>query len=415
MTSSISTTCCIVGAGPAGAMLALLLARKNVSVVLLESQGDFDRDFRGDSMHPAIMEVLDQIGLADELLSLPHSRIRSASLPTTQSLSLSFEELQGKFRFMTLMPQQSFLEFLTDRARRYPNFSLVMNATVRELIVVGGKARGVRYDSGEGMREVKADLTVGADGRTSTVRRQAGLQAVTYGSAIDVLWLRLSRKPTDPEGIISGAGRGLLMLAADRGDQWQVGVMIPKGGFREIRAAGVGSLRTVLTEILPGLADRASELDDWRQVAMLSVRADRLRKWYLPGLLMIGDAAHVMSPVAGNGINYAVADAVAAVNILAAPLAEGSLTPEHLRAVQRRRDWPTRVTQFSVARAQNRLLAAFSGSRTRPPILVRLAFSVPWLRRQAIRWAAYGIRPERLVDPGIGEGNIEAQAEGDHP
>jgi 2-polyprenyl-6-methoxyphenol hydroxylase-like FAD-dependent oxidoreductase len=383
-------------------MLALLLARANVPVVLLESGSDFDRDFRGDSLHPAIMEVLDQLGLADDCLALPHSEIRTAALPTKPPLSLSFGELRGRFQFMTLMPQRHFLEFLTEKASQYPAFTLIMNATVRELILTNGQVVGVRYSSGNSLHEIRAVLTVGADGRSSTVRRKADLASAAYGSAIDVLWLRLSRKTADPEGIVAGGGEGMMILAADRRDLWQIGVIIPKGTYRTMRSEGVELLRRAIAAAIPVLADRVRELEDWHQVAMLSVRADRVKKWYRPGLLVIGDAAHVMSPVAGNGINYAIADAVAAANILAAPLGNGSLTTDHLAAVQRRRAWPTRVTQFAVARVQDRLLAAFSGGRTRPPRLVRIALCLPLIRRQAIRIAAYGIRPER-VDPDLAD------------
>lgn len=393
------TTCCVVGAGPAGAMLALLLARQNIPVVLLESQADFDRDFRGDSIHPAIMEVLDQLGLADLLLELPHRKIRAVSLPTDPPLSLSFDDLPGRFGFMTLMAQHRFLEFLTNQAARYPAFTLIMNATARALIEDGGRVRGVRYHDGHHLHEVRAVLTVGADGRSSTVRRAADLPAVTYGSAIDVLWLRLPRWDSDPEGIIEGFSDGYMVLAVDRGDRWQLGLVIAKGDFRRIRAAGLEPLRKAVASAVPVMADRVHELTDWRQVAMLSVRADRLKRWHRPGLLLIGDAAHAMSPVAGNGINYAVADAVAAANVLAAPLASGSISSRHLAAVQRRRNWPTRITQFAVGRAQHRLLAAISSGRAGPPAPVRLAFRIPFLRRQAIRIAAFGLRPERVASP----------------
>jgi 2-polyprenyl-6-methoxyphenol hydroxylase-like FAD-dependent oxidoreductase len=378
-------------------MLALLLARQNIPVLLLESHADFDRDFRGDSIHPAIMEVLDQLGLADLLLELPHRKIRAVSLPTDPPLSLSFDDLPGRFGFMTLMAQHRFLEFLTGQAARYPAFILIMNATVRELIRDGGRVQGVRYHDGHQLHEVRAVLTVGADGRSSTVRRAAGLPALTYGSAIDVLWLRLPRRESDPEGIIEGFSDGHMVLAVDRGDRWQLGLVIAKGDFRSIRAAGLEPLRKAVASAVPVVADRIHELTDWRQVAMLSVRADRLKRWHRPGLLLIGDAAHAMSPVAGNGINYAVADAVAAANILAAPLASGSISSRQLAEVQRRRNWPTRITQFAVGRAQHRLLAAISRGRAGPPAPVRLAFRIPFLRRQAIRIAAFGLRPERVA------------------
>lgn len=399
------TTCCVVGAGPAGAMLALLLARQEIPVVLLEAHPDFDRDFRGDSLHPAIMEVLDQLGVADALLRLPHRKIRTASLPIDPPLSLSFDALDGRFPYITLMAQERFLTFLTDQAARFPQFTLVLNATVQELVHADGKVCGVRYRTDDGgVREIRATLTVGADGRSSTVRRESGLPAVTYGSAIDVLWLRLSRRPTDPEGIIAGTSQGRLILAVDRGERWQLGLIIPKGGYRGIREAGLQPIRDAIAIAIPMLADRVDELIDWRQIAMLSVRADRLSRWHRPGLLLIGDAAHVMSPVAGNGINYAVADAVAAANVLTPHLKHRHVDPRDLAAVQRRRDWPTRITQFAVARAQHRLLAALTHGRGGPPAPVRLAIRLPALRRIALRIAAYGLRPERIRHTATGSG-----------
>ena len=236
----------------------------------------------------------------------------------------------------------------------------------------------MRYRTADGFHEIRAALTVGADGRSSTVRREADLPAVTYGSAIDVLWLRLPRLASDPGGIITRSAHGMLILAADRGDRWQLGLMVPKGDIANIRAAGLDALRDAIAAALPVLADRVARLTDWKQIAILSVRADRLTRWYRPGVLLIGDAAHVMSPVAGNGINYAVADAVAAANILAPHLARATTTVQHLAAVQRRRDWPTRITQAAVA---------------------RLALRVSFVRRHAIRIAAYGLRPERPHAP----------------
>jgi 2-polyprenyl-6-methoxyphenol hydroxylase-like FAD-dependent oxidoreductase len=258
---------------------------------------------------------------------------------------------------MTLMPQARFLEFLTAEAARSPCFELVRRANVRELLVDGAAVRGVRYRAPDGWHELRALLTVGADGRFSQVRRQSGLQAKTTASAIDVLWLRLPRLPTDPEGILGRVGHGTILLLADRGQSWQLGMIIPKGSYPALRDDGLDSLQRTIVELVPWLTDRVGHLQAWSQVSLLSVQADRLVRWWRPGLLLIGDAAHVMSPVAGNGINYAVADAVATANLLGDPLAAGTLPDRDLMAVQRRRDWPTRLTQTAVGLLQDRMLA----------------------------------------------------------
>lgn len=392
-------TCCIVGAGPAGAVLALLLARQGVSVVLLEAHRDFDRDFRGDSVHPAILEVLDEVGLADRVLAeVPHRKILGATLPTEPPVTLGFSRLRTRFRFMTLMPQARFLEFLTAEAARYPSFELVMQANVRELVSEGGVVRGVRYRSPDGLHELRAALTVGTDGRFSQVRRQSGLRAVTYASPIDVLWFRLPRLPGDPEGVVGRVGHGQMLLMVDRGDQWQIGAIIPKDSFAAIRAAGLEALRDTIEEQVPWLDGRTSDLDDWKRISLLSVQIDRLPRWWLPGLLLLGDAAHVMSPVAGNGINYAIQDAVAAANLLAGPLASGQVADRELAAVQRRRDWPTRLTQFAVAQMQERGLARVLNGRFRPPNpkLLQTLLRLPLLGTLPLRLAAFGVRPEHV-------------------
>ena len=369
------TTCCVVGAGPAGAMLALLLARQNIPVVLLEAHGDFDRDFRGDSLHPAILEVLDELGLADRLLAeLPHRKIHQATLPTGTPAVIDFARLRHRtrFPFMTLMPQARFLEFLTAEAARSP----------------------------DGWHELRALLTVGADGRFSQVRRQSRLQAKTTASAIDVLWLRLPRLPTDPEGILGRVGHSTILLLADRGQLWQLGMIIPKGSYPALRDAGLDSLHHTIVELVPWLTDRVGHLRAWSQVSLLSVQADRLVRWWRPGLLLIGDAAHVMSPVAGNGINYAVADAVATANLLGNPLAAGTLPNRDLIAVQRRRDWPTRITQTAVGLLQDRMLAQALRWQAGPPpavaVLLRVLLGIPRLADLPLRVAAFGLRPEHV-------------------
>ena len=390
------TSCCVVGAGPAGAMLALLLARQRVPVVLLEAHGDFDRDFRGDSLHPAIMQVLDELGLADQLLELPHRKLRQATLPATPPITVDLSRLPGRFPYITLMPQAQFLEFLTGHATRYPSFQLRMRANARELVEQDGVVRGVRYHAPDGWHELRAALTVGADGRFSQIRRLCGLQPVVTAATIDVLWFRLPRLAGDPEGASGGIGGGHALLLVDRGEVWQLGMVIPKGSWPQLRAAGLAALRRTVVELVPWLAGRVEGLADWAQVSLLSVTADRLPKWYRPGLLLIGDAAHVMSPVAGNGINYAIADAVAAANLLARPLATGQLTERDLAAVQRVRQWPTRITQRVVGVLQDRLLAGALGSATGPPKLVRGLLRVPLLRDLAPRLAAFGARPEHV-------------------
>ena len=390
------TTCCVVGAGPAGAMLALLLARRRVPVLLLEAHGDFDRDFRGDSLHPAIMQVLDELGLADQLLALTHRKLRLATLPASPPITIDLSRLPGRFPYITLMPQAQFLEFLTAQAARYPSFELAMRANVRELVEEDGIVRGVRYHAPDGVHEIRAALTVGADGRFSQTRRLSGLKPVVTAATIDVLWLRLPRLAGDPEGATGGTGRGHMLLLVDRGETWQLGMVIPKGSWPQLRAAGLQALRDTIAGLVPWLAGRAGQLADWSQVSLLSVTADRLPKWYRPGLLLLGDAAHVMSPVAGNGINYAIADAVAAANLLARPLAAGTLTERDLAAVQRRRQWPTRITQKVTGVLQDRLLARALRSATGPPKMVRWLLRIPLARDLAPRLATFGARPEHV-------------------
>lgn len=396
------TTCCIVGAGPAGAILALLLARRNIPVTLLEAHSDLDRDFRGDTVHPAIMEILAEIGLADRALELPHSKIRQAR-PPGAGFEVNFSRLKTHFPFITMLPQARFLEFLTAEAAHYPAFQLVLRANVRELVEQDGVVRGVRYQGQDGWYEVRALLTVGADGRFSRLRRLAALPPpVTTAQPIDILWFRLTRRPDDPPGVQGnfGPGAGLIML--DRGAQWQIGFILPKGGYQQLHTAGLAAFRQRLVALGPALADRVAELTDWNQCALLSVASDCMPRWYRPGLLLIGDAAHIMSPLGGNGINYAVQDAVAAFNRLAGPLQAGHVTIRDLRAVQRRRAWPTRMTQAVVNQVQERVLTPALTSR-QPfsfPTLGRLLLRTPVLRDLPLRWMAFGLWPVH-VNPAL--------------
>jgi len=398
------TTCCVVGGGPAGVILALLLARQGIPTVLLESHADFDRDFRGDSVHPAIMQILDEIGLAGRLLErVPHTKVHRVvpPLPGRTPPSIDFRVLGGKFPFMTFMRQAAFLDFLAAEASRYPSFRLVTGANVRELTEEAGVVRGVRYQAADGWHEVRALLTVGADGRFSRLRQLSGLPApIKTSPPIDILWFRLSKQAGDPEGIVGGfrMGRGLIML--ERTDHWQLGHVLPKGGYQQLHAAGIEAFRNTIAEIMPWLRGRVDELREWKQCSLLAVESDRLPRWYRPGLLLIGDAAHVMSPVGGNGINYAVQDAAAAANILSGPLKAGRMSLRDLAAVQRRRDWPTRITQAIVNQIQNRVLGpainTTSGMGVPLPPGATFLLRVPLLQRLPLAWIAYGLWPVHL-------------------
>jgi 2-polyprenyl-6-methoxyphenol hydroxylase-like FAD-dependent oxidoreductase len=394
------TTCCIVGGGPAGAVLALLLAREGTPVMLLEAHEDFDRDFRGDTIHPSVLEIMDELGLADRLLSLRHSKIHMATFmtPTGPVTVADFRRLKTRFPYIMMLPQAHFLEFITEEAKRYPNFQLVMGASAQELIEEDGAVRGVRYRSHEGWHEARALLTVGADGRSSRMRRMAGFEMVKTSPPMDVLWFRWSRRESDGEGILGRFGRGHALVMLDRLDQWQVGYVILKGSFQQVRAAGLEALRHSIVEMAPEFADRAESLQDWDQVAVLSVESSRCLKWSRPGLLLIGDAAHVMSPIGGVGINYAIQDAVETANLLGDKLKARHLQANDLNSVQRQREWPTRVIQWLQRQIQQRVIAAALRSN-RPlnlPLAIRLLIRLPLLRDIPARMIAFGVKRVHL-------------------
>ncbi len=398
------TTCCVVGGGPGGMMLALLLARRGIDVTVLEAHKDFDREFRGDTIHPSILEILDQIGLAEPLLKLRHNKIYG---PTFQSSGgafspIDFRRLKTRFPYIMLVPQTKFLEFLAAEAKKYPNFKLRMVANVGQLIEGENGVQGVRYQSTEGWHEVRARLTVGADGRFSKVRQLAGLVPLKTSPPMDILWFQLPHMPEDAHSdrVMGGFGGGRMLAVFDRIDYWQIGYVFPKGHYQDVRAAGLEAFRKSIVEIEPNFARHVESLTDWHQCSLLSVESSRCPVWYKPGLLLIGDAAHVMSPVGGVGINYAVQDAVVAVNVLARPLSQGQVRVEDLAEVQRQREWPTRIIQRIQSTLQTRIIA--SGLQVQGtleiPWFVRLFFKVPVLRNIPARILGFGLKRVRLQE-----------------
>lgn len=387
------TTCCIVGGGPAGAVLALLLARQGISVMLLEAHKDFNRYFRGDTIHSSVLEVMDELGLADRLLELRHTKTYKYITQTVDGpvTFADFSRLKGKFPYMMIMEQVRFLEFITAEAKQYPNFQLVMGANVQELIEEDGVISGVRYRGQGGWHEVRADLTVGADGRSSRTRHLAGLKLNKHETPIDVLWFRLPRYPNEPEEELGEFGQGCLLVLTNRFEYWQVGYIIPKGHYQQLHAAGLEALRQSVAQTMPMLADRVDYLKDWKQVALLPVVSGLVERWYRPGLLLIGDAAHVMSPIGGVGINYAIQDAVVTANVLSNPLINKQLQQRHLATVQLRREFPTRIIQWFQSLSHNQVIVKTfqSGKPFKPPKIMLL----PFMRDLPAALMGYGVWP----------------------
>jgi 2-polyprenyl-6-methoxyphenol hydroxylase-like FAD-dependent oxidoreductase len=396
--------CCIAGGGPAGMVLGFLLARAGIDVVVLEKHADFLRDFRGDTIHPSTLELMYELGILDDFLRRPHQEFAQigAQIEDWVVTVADFSHLPTHCKFIALMPQWDFLNFIAEHGKQYPQFHLRMESEVTGLMEENGRVVGVRAETPQGVLEVRADLTVGADGRHSIVREKAGFEVIDLGAPIDVLWMRVGRQPGDPHQTLGRFRAGKILVTLNRGDYWQCAYVIPKGAFEAIHQKGLTAFREDIVSVAPFLRGRIDEIKDWNDIKLLSVAVDHLRWWSRTGLLCIGDSAHAMSPIGGVGINLAIQDAVAAANILTQPLLRGAVSDEHLRKVQERREFPTRMTQGFQVFAHKRFIGPVLGSETRIrrlPLLLKLLRQVPMLRRIPARMIGLGFRPEHVRTP----------------
>lgn len=397
---TIETRCCVAGGGPAGIMLGYMLARAGIDVVVLEKWPDFFRDFRGDTIHPSTMEVLYELGLLDEFLKLPHSEMQqmAAHIGGEEVIAADFTRLRARCPYIAFIPQWDFLNFISAKAKAFPGFHLMMEAEATDIIVEGGRVVGVRAMNKEGEFDIRAELTIGADGRHSTIREKSGLAVMDLGAPIDVLWFRLSRKDDGTKRSLGyiDAGGGLVLL--DRNDYWQCGFIIRKGAFEKIRSRGLEQFKEDMATLAPFLAPVVHELTEWDQVKLLSVGVDRLATWYRTGLLCIGDSAHAMSPIGGVGINLAIQDAVAAANVLIPAFKKGIPTAEHLVTIQKRREFPTRLTQGLQVFLHRRVFAPVlkKDGHMRLPWFMKLLGRIPALQFLPAYVIGIGFRPEHV-------------------
>jgi 2-polyprenyl-6-methoxyphenol hydroxylase-like FAD-dependent oxidoreductase len=409
MTRTIETHCCIVGGGPAGMMLGYLLGRAGVETVVLEKHADFFRDFRGDTVHPSTLQVMDELGLIDGFLKVPHQRLQKMDgLFGEESVRVAdLSRLHVKYPFIAMMPQWDFLNFLRESGKRFASLQVMMNAEATDLIRQGGGIGGVVADTPEGLVEIHAGLTVGCDGRHSTVRERAGLEVEEIGAPMDVLWFRVGRRPNEAENLFARIQTGKMLVTFDRGDYWQCAYVIAKGQYDAVKARGLDAFRTDVVGMAPVLGAGMSDVKSWDDVKLLTVAINRLKRWALPGLLCIGDAAHAMSPIGGVGVNLAIQDAVATANLLAAKLAalkncKACPSEEDLDAVQRRRSFPVRMTQAVQVAVQNNVISRVIKPGNEPlrlPVLLRVIRALPPLQALTARLIAIGVRPEHVHSP----------------
>jgi 2-polyprenyl-6-methoxyphenol hydroxylase-like FAD-dependent oxidoreductase len=401
---TMKVRCCIVGGGPAGMMLGYLLGRAGVDAVVLEKHADFFRDFRGDTVHPSTLQVMDELGLSDGFLKLPHQRLQKMDgmFGGTSVRLADLSRLNVKFPFIAFMPQWDFLNFLRESGRRFPSLKVMMSAEALDLISDGDRIAGVRAKTPEGIIDIEADLTIACDGRHSLVRERAGLAIEEIGAPMDVLWFRAGKRANETENVFARVDPGSMMVTFDRGDYWQCAYVIAKGQYDAVKARGLPALLADVERMAPILKSGLSDVKSWDDVKLLTVAINRLPRWTRKGLLCIGDAAHAMSPIGGVGVNLAVQDAVATANILAAKLVNGCPPEDELDAVRRRREFPVRMTQRMQVVAQNNIVSAALKGGSEPlkaPLVVRLITAVPWLQGITARFIGLGVRPEHVQSP----------------
>ena len=400
----IHTRCCIVGGGPAGMMLGYLLGRAGVETLVLEKHADFFRDFRGDTVHPSTLQVMDELGLIDGFLKLPHQQLQKmdGKFGATSIRVADLSRLNVKYNFIAFMPQWDFLNFLRESGKRFTSLKVIMNTDATDLIWSGETVVGVNADTPEGPVEIRCELTIGCDGRHSIVRQRANLEVEEIGAPMDVLWFRAGKRGNESESLFARLEPGKMLVTFDRGDYWQCAYVIGKGQYDAVRAGGLDAFRNDVMALAPILTPAIADVKSWDDVKLLTVAINRLKRWTRPGLLCIGDAAHAMSPVGGVGVNLAVQDAVATANLLAAKLTSGSPSEHDLDAVRRRREFPVRMTQAMQVVVQNKLISAALKAGDRPlraPLLARIVTAIPWLQGITARFVALGVRPEHVHSP----------------